>query len=278
MAIGSDAHKLYAQYLRKGQVDAIPRSKFLFTVSLNIVGRPQPLVLERIANISMPSFNFKTTTLNQYNSKRVAQMGVDYTPITLTAYDTKDAELEQLLKDYTAHYIAGPMNTESRTNWLDSVKGIKLTQDRNFIQSITITRFDTANKTNTIEIFNPYISNIDADTFDYGDSAPAIYRLGIVYEGYRIESDGQVPTDLGESATSDAGFIDSSNPVNDIIERQGTTLTDATTPEQNPVIQTIGKVVSNQPQLKPFTGSLKSGETLRNINGKSYVVPAPTGN
>ena len=35
---------------------------------------------------------------------------------------------------------------------------------------------------------------------------------------------------------------------------------------------------TNTSELKRFSGSLKTGETLRNIDGVSYVVPAPTAN
>ena len=37
MAIGDSAYKVYSQDQRRGEIDAVPRNKYSFTVSLNYI-------------------------------------------------------------------------------------------------------------------------------------------------------------------------------------------------------------------------------------------------
>ena len=60
--------------------------------------------------------------MNQYNKKRLANTGVDYTPIYISAYDTRDAQIEDFLKKYAAYYYDGPMNdTFGRAQLTDDI-------------------------------------------------------------------------------------------------------------------------------------------------------------
>lgn len=290
MAIGDSAYKVYSQDQRRGEIDAVPRNKYSFTVSLNYIDSPTPLSLVRIANVQIPTYVYRSQTLNAYNAKKTVLTGIDYTPITITAYDTKDAVFEKFLKDYTAHYVDGPLNNDDYSAFLTNPKGIKTPESRNFIRSIIITRKDAKNLENVIEIYNPYITNIDADTLDYSDSSPAIYRLTFTYEGFKILSEGQATTEaeilqaeeFANAATADDGFVE----VDDFAEYE----VDKNDAENIEDLKTTGKVTSNQKQLKElpdvnetsnpdnlkrFKGKLKTGEAIRNINGVSYIVPAP---
>ena len=282
MAIGDSAYKVYSQGQRRGEIDAVPRNKFSFTVSLNYIDSPTPLSLVRIANVQIPAYVYRSQTLNAYNAKKTVLTGIDYTPITITAYDTKDAVFEKFLKDYTAHYVDGPINNDDYNAFLNNPKGIKTPEDRNYIRSIIINRKDSKNLENVIEIYNPYIINIDSDTLDYSDSAAAIYRVTFTYEGYKILSDGQATTEadilqaeeFANTPTADDGFAE----VDDFAEFKKYDIDDAEQIEPvaaNGSSVNTNKTTSNQPDLKPFKGKLKTGEKIRNINGKSYIVPAP---
>ena len=189
MALGSNAHKLYGQGQKSSSVvlSAVPRNKYLFTVELTY-NSGKTLVLEKIANVMMPSFVYRTQTLNNYNAKSIIQTGIDYTPITLTAYDTKDAVFENFLKDYAEHYFAGPMNEDDYNAFLTDPKGLQLRDNKNYITMMTITRVDSMMTKNVIEIFHPFITNADADTLDYSDSSPSVFRVSFAYEGYNILS------------------------------------------------------------------------------------------
>ena len=82
MAIGNDAHLLYGQTLPHSpdlKMTAIPRNKYQFAVRLLMTDGTN-LNLTRIANVQMPSFVYRTQTLNEYNNKSVVQTGIDYNP------------------------------------------------------------------------------------------------------------------------------------------------------------------------------------------------------
>lgn len=287
MAIGDSAYKVYSQGQRRGEIDAVPRNKYSFTVSLNYIDSPTPLSLVRIANVQIPTYVFRSQTLNAYNAKKTVLTGIDYTPITITAYDTKDAVFEKFLKDYTAHYVDGPFNNDDYNAFLNNPKGIKTPESRNYIRSIIINRKDSKNMENVIEVYNPYITNIDSDTLDYGDSSPAIYRVTFTYEGFKILSSGTAITEADfvaaeEFAIDNPDANDGFTEVDDFAEYE---VDDA---DNIDGLQTTGNVTSNQAPLKEvpvkdsnpdnlqvFKGKLKTGEKIRNINGKSYIVPAP---
>jgi hypothetical protein len=189
MTLGTNAHILYGQQATGNQViSAVPRNKFNFTCSLTTVESTSPVKLDRVANVTMPSFSARTQTLNSYNKKVIAQTGIDYTPITLTAYDTRDAAIEKFLKGYANYYFAGPMNTANLTSHNLDGKGYKLQNDRHYIKTFVIERKNSSTDTNIITIFNPVIASIDADTLDYSDSGLVQYRITFAYEGFNIET------------------------------------------------------------------------------------------
>ena len=91
------ASQIYGQDQRGSSVNLfVPRSKFQFIVKIYHIGSTKALELSRISEIQMPAHSTKTQTLNQYNKKRTIQTGIDYTPISMSAYDTRDAEIERL--------------------------------------------------------------------------------------------------------------------------------------------------------------------------------------
>ena len=188
MTLGAKAHNLYGQNTNTGSViNAVPRNKFNFTCRLDTIDGP--VLLERIANVSMPSYSSKAQVLNSYNKKKVVQTGIDYTPVTLTAYDTRDAAIENFLKSYTAHNYAGPMNTSNLTSHNLDGKGYVLQDENHYIRTFTIERKNSTEDNNVITIYHPVISSIESDTLDYSDSGLVQYRITFIYEGYDITSD-----------------------------------------------------------------------------------------
>ena len=179
----------------------IPRNKFNFKVEITYLGGAngshKTLILDRISEIQMPGHSVKTQTLNQFNKKRTIQTGIDYTPISLSAYDTRDGEIEKFLVGYNNYYYSGPMSDNydiMRDDIIDesfrgttgsSGRGLNLNTDRYYIQNIKITRTSSTQDNNIIEIYNPIITNIQGDTLNYSESAPVQYRIDFTYEGYK---------------------------------------------------------------------------------------------
>lgn len=181
----------------------IPRSKFAFTVDLTFRKPEAPSGLEtirlnRIAGISQPSYTPRTQVLNQYNRKRIVQTGLDYNPITLTAYDTRDALIEKLLKSYSAFYFNGPMNASKdeasfnqelvnmQFSGGNSRHGLRVQGHRQFITRIIIRKESSADDVNVTTIYNPMITSIAVDDLNYSDSNPIQYTIGFAYEGYDV--------------------------------------------------------------------------------------------
>ena len=182
---------------------AVPRNKFQFKVVIHykdITGKDLSLELKKISEIGMPGHSIKTQTLNQYNKKRTIQTGIDYTPISLSAYDTRDAEIEKFLIGYNNYYYSGPMSDNYDTMRDDIIsenfkfgqsdKGLKLTNNRYYITRLEIIRKSSNDDNNIIEIYNPIITNIQGDTLNYSESAPVQYRIDFTYEGYKTITNG----------------------------------------------------------------------------------------
>jgi hypothetical protein len=53
-----------------------------------------------VKDIKLPSYNFDTTTLNQYNRKRVIQTKIKYEPITITFHDDNASQATKLWEAY----------------------------------------------------------------------------------------------------------------------------------------------------------------------------------
>ena len=196
----------YGQDQRGPSVNTlIPRNKFNFKVEITYLGGAngsrKTLILEKISEIQMPGHSVKTQTLNQFNKKRTIQTGIDYTPISLSAYDTRDGEIEKFLVGYNNYYYSGPMsdnydimqddiiNESFRGTTGSSGRGLNLNTDRYYIQHIRITRTSSTQDNNIIEIYNPIITNIQGDTLNYSESAPVQYRIDFTYEGYKTTTE-----------------------------------------------------------------------------------------
>lgn len=203
----TSSQSVYNQSQRGGGSNLLlPRSRFNFYVEVQHIGNsaPNPLILERISEVQMPGHIFKTAVMNQYNRKRIINTGIDYTPVYINAYDTRDNQIFDFLKEYTQHYFKGPMDTtgSSELNYNDltqldfagfgntgSGKGLNIVQDRNFIKSIKIVRDDgDSGQKQQVTLYAPFITGISGDTLAYSDSNPAQVRIELSYEGYDVES------------------------------------------------------------------------------------------
>lgn len=183
----------------------LPRSKYQFTVKvthLNLDSRGEYItstVFERISSIDMPGHNVRNSTINQYNKKRIVQTGIDYTPVTLVAYDTIDGGIENFLLGYHNYYFKGVMIPSGTKKYLDDINlesfvtdnnqtGYRAPADKNFIKNIQIIRRSSDSDINVITMYNPVISTVDADNLNYSDSQPVQYKIGFVYEGYDVHT------------------------------------------------------------------------------------------
>ena len=94
------------------QLNEIPRSKHAFVVEFyttrNTGNKPWRDMLKGLSEIvqscDLPSFAFDTQTLNQYNRKRIIQTKVNWNPINIRFYDTRDNKFQKVMEEYFKWY------------------------------------------------------------------------------------------------------------------------------------------------------------------------------
>ncbi len=96
----------------------VPRLKFQFVVEFRTtlgIGGGDKNYREMIKDLSLvvqsvelPSFQFDTQTLNQYNRKRIIQTKMNWNPISISFHDTRDNKWLNVWKEYMKfHYKDG---------------------------------------------------------------------------------------------------------------------------------------------------------------------------
>ena len=55
-------------------------------------------------SVQLPQTSIDNTLMNQYNRKRIVQTGVQFSPVTITFYDTRDNPITLLLMQYLNYY------------------------------------------------------------------------------------------------------------------------------------------------------------------------------
>ena len=95
-----------------------PRHKFEFFVKINfnpqltdyvrsffVDPAEQAILHTMIKSITMPTMQIDTTTLNQYNKKRVSQTKINYNPISITFHDSVEGRTLRLWEMYYEYYF-----------------------------------------------------------------------------------------------------------------------------------------------------------------------------
>lgn len=241
--LGDAAARIYGQQSSgSNEIQSlIPRFSFQFNVTIYYLGRDgkeeylttlprddKPATL-RVATAQLPTHSAKISTLNQYNKRRVVQTGVEYNPVSISFYDTRDSNLDYFLLAYHDHYYNGVMDSaaikylndihlvvqgidspeggfaqdNSRYMYADgsSQTGYAAPGDRNFIKRIEIERISSNEDRIKHTIFNPFIQSINVSELDYASNNSMLYNISFMYEGYsiidRVQPQGTInPTPL----------------------------------------------------------------------------------
>ncbi len=244
----------------------IPRSKFQF--SLDFILNPtvglidesfgRAFTFHRVSSAGLPDFDYNVVQVNQYNRMRYIPTRMLVQPVSVVFYDTKDSQFDYLLRSYAGHYYQG--HNMSSQNFSDVPTtapafstggshdfGAKTIPDnqRFFFEEIVITQQDTAQGGRRTHLYNCMITNVNHDRLDYGDSNPVQYTVQFQPEHVNYFS-------LGANGDTSPQIASGGSEATRLANRSAATA----------------------PQLQPFTGILRNGESLRNINGRSFVVPA----
>lgn len=111
--IGSDYLRDYrhaAKTFRSNSYAYAPKYKFLFHTYFSINSEAWPDGVGKnfgilVKDIRLPTYNFTTLQLNQYNRKRIIQTKIKYDPVTISFHDDNSNTINKLwYAYYTYHY------------------------------------------------------------------------------------------------------------------------------------------------------------------------------
>jgi hypothetical protein len=176
-----------------------PRFKFQFFTRINFSTEPeitafvrnflnttdQDIVSVMVKDVTMPSMNIETETLNQYNKKRISQTKIEFQPITMTLHDSVEGRSLRLWEMYYEYYFrdgVAPEKLKSSTQkvnkaFKDDVLKHKwnprfgynigrVGNNKYLIDSIEIFQVNGGQFSRT-EIIHPRITAFTHDTLDY---------------------------------------------------------------------------------------------------------------
>lgn len=183
----------------------IPRRKDQFEITFSINGESQEFIFGRVAQVSLPDYDFNVQPLNQYNRLRYYPTRLNPGPISIAFYDTRDSQFQFLLQRYASHYSHG-LNVSEQTiisyptgeSNIDRTFGIKAISqsDRFFFEKIEIKTTDlrttSGENTRTIQAWNCMITNVSHDSLDYSIANPVMWNVQFQPEHVNIFSEGDL--------------------------------------------------------------------------------------
>ena len=183
----------------------IPRRKDQFEVTFSINGESQEFIFGRVAQVSLPDYDFNVQPLNQYNRLRYYPTRLNPGPLSIAFYDTRDSQFQFLLQRYAEHYSHGLNVNENAINSYDTVDptfnrtfGIKniVKSDRYFIEKVEIKTIDVrttvGENSRTIQAWNCMITNVAHDALDYSTANPVMWQVQMQPEHVNIFSEGDL--------------------------------------------------------------------------------------
>ena len=201
-----------------------PKFKFLFHVYFNINTAAAPSLAIAgqdnfgilVKSVKLPSFSFDTTTMNQYNRKRIVQTKLKYDPIDITFHDDNADRIRTMWYTYYTYYykdathlqaqnssgsiITSPAYNE-RTQYQPSIAGnedwgysgepnasVGGNKKVPFFKDITIYGLNRHNFS-AYTLINPIITHFGHDTYNYAEGNGTMEnKMTIDYETVKYYS------------------------------------------------------------------------------------------
>jgi len=250
---GSDFLRDYthaSKTFRPNAYQNAPKFKFLFHVyfQLNPTGLPETNYGLLVKTVKLPSFNFETTTLNQYNRKRIIQTKIKYDPITIAFHDDNGNSIRKMWKGYYNYYYADGTKPQvifngargngtaigtadatynNRTQYQPSITGNESwgyqggTSDPTgqkipFFKNITVFGFNQHNFV-AYTLINPIITSFSHDTYDYAQGNGTMeHQMTVDYETVVYNEgaiDGKSPSNIVTGFGDEANYDRTLSPI-----------------------------------------------------------------
>ena len=123
-------------------------------------------------SVQLPQTTIDQTLMNQYNRKRVVQTGIQFSPVTVTFYDTRDNPITLLIMQYLNYYYNNFRVSHNGQNKDLSNTGGKGTE---LVSDFTLTEDTYAKVTAAADAFGYHLPNFDVLSRDQ--------EAGIGFEG-----------------------------------------------------------------------------------------------
>jgi hypothetical protein len=167
-----------------------------------------------VRTATLPEVTFATETKNSFNRKKIIQIGVDHSPISMTVMDTVQNEwLTLFMKYYSYHYMnprnkfdgesrdtsfmggdthggyqAGNFGLQGETNgkgyqWSSNDFGLDLGVTKNFFERIDLILYH-GDKGVQYSMFNPMMKGFSGSSLDYSSSELMDFKIDFEYENF----------------------------------------------------------------------------------------------
>lgn len=184
-----------------------PKTKFLYHVVFNINStalkglnfkyKHQNEINMLVKAAELPKFTLQTETLNQYNRKKVANVKIDYNPVTIRFHDDNFGVVGQLWYNYFHYYygdtsaadVPGAYNRTAMKNqsFIKGKYGLDNGSSIPFFTSIDI--YQLAKKAwYKYKLINPMITAWNHDSLDSSSNSPSEQSMTLAYESVGYET------------------------------------------------------------------------------------------
>jgi len=166
-----------------------------------------------VRTADLPAVQFNTEVKNEYNRKKIVNLGVQYNPVGITVYDTVGNEwLQVLMRYFSYHYmdprnksgtpggtgardiagersrIGGAENVNANTfmaedTWDSNRAGYNPNVSANFFERIDYVLYH-GNRGVQYSIINPVLTKFQPGSIDYSDSGFMDFQMEFEYESF----------------------------------------------------------------------------------------------
>ena len=184
-----------------------PKHKFLFHVAfginpsavktIDLVQRHNYEINMLVKSVSLPSYEIKTDTLNQYNRKKNVQITHSYQPIEIKFHDDNMGIINQLWQNYYSYYYADSTSAKTAgaynriatksSSYIHTPYGLDNRSSVNFFNYIKVYQM-ARHEYVSYTLHNPIISSWNHNGLDYAQNTVHDNTMRLLYEAVSYDS------------------------------------------------------------------------------------------
>lgn len=163
----------------------------------NIVTRYGNEINMLIKGATLPKFEIKVETVNQYNRKKQIQYYHSMGDVTLTCYDDNMGLMNQLWQNYYSYYYADSTsaktngaygrNATQNSNYINTPFGLDNSSNAPFFNYITIYQM-ARHEWVSVKLVNPIIKAWDGNKLDWASSKTHEFSMTLSYEAVTYDT------------------------------------------------------------------------------------------